>query len=52
LMTALSKTLGQIGFEERLRFCSVSPRYADAFKEELREFKARIESDYAKEGTQ
>jgi len=51
LMTALGKTLSQIGFEERLHFCSVAPRYAGTFNEELQRFKAKMESDYSKEGT-
>jgi F420-non-reducing hydrogenase iron-sulfur subunit len=52
LVTALRKTLSQIGFEERLHFCSVAPRYPEAFGEELRQFKARIEGNYLKEASQ
>jgi coenzyme F420-reducing hydrogenase delta subunit len=51
LITALKKTLKQIGFEERLHFCSVAPRYAGTFNEELQRFRAKMESDYSKEGT-
>ena len=49
LITALKKTLGQIGFEERLHFCSVAPRYPESFREELRRFKERIESTCSQE---
>ena len=52
LVTALRKTLSQIGFEERLHFCSVAPRYPEAFGEELQQFKARIEGNYLKEASQ
>jgi coenzyme F420-reducing hydrogenase delta subunit len=47
--TALKKTLSQIGLEERLHFCSISPRYPEAFNEELKQFKVRIESACSKE---
>lgn len=49
LTTALKKTLSQIGFEERLHFCSVAPRYPESFHEELRRFKERIESTCSQE---
>ena len=49
LTTALKKTLSQIGFEERLHFCSVAPRYPESFREELRRFKERIESTCSEE---
>jgi len=49
LTTALKKTLSQIGLEERLHFCSVAPRYPEAFYEELQQFKGRIETVYSKE---
>lgn len=49
LTTALKKTLSQIGFEERLHFCSVAPRYPESFREELRLFKERIESTSSQE---
>ena len=51
LTTALKKTLSQIGFEERLHFCSVAPRYPETFYEELQQFKRRIESDCSKEAS-
>lgn len=49
LTTALKRTLSQIGFEERLHFCSVAPRYPESFHEELRRFKERIESTCSQE---
>jgi len=49
LTTALKKTLSQIGFEERLHFCSVAPRYPESFREELRRFKEKIESTCSQE---
>ncbi len=51
LTTALKKTLSQIGFDERLHFCSVAPRYPETFYEELQQFKRRIESDCSKEAS-
>ncbi len=49
LITALKKTLSQIGLEERLHFCSVAPRYPESFHEELRRFKEKIESTCSQE---
>ena len=49
LITSLRKTLSQIGFDERLHFCTVAPRYPESFREELRLFKERIESTYLQE---
>jgi len=51
LITALKKTLSQIGFEERLGFCFSSPRYPESFNQELQQFKERIEA-YSKETRQ
>jgi len=51
-VTALRKTLSHIGFEERLHFCSIAPRYPETFYEELRQFRERIENDYSKEAKQ
>jgi coenzyme F420-reducing hydrogenase delta subunit/ferredoxin len=50
--TSLKKTLSQIGLEERLHFCSVAPRYPEAFLEELNQFKVRIEIACSKEANQ
>jgi coenzyme F420-reducing hydrogenase delta subunit len=49
LTTGLKKTLGQIGLEERLHFCTVAPRYPESFREELQQFKERIESACSQE---
>ena len=49
---ALKKILSQIGLADRLHFCSVAPRYPDTFREELQQFKERIESDCSKETRQ
>jgi coenzyme F420-reducing hydrogenase delta subunit len=49
LITALKNNLSQIGFEERLHFCSVAPRYPESFREELRLFEERIESAISQE---
>ena len=51
-ITELRKILSQIGFEERLHFCSVAPRYPETFYEELQQFKERIESSHSKEAKQ
>ena len=52
LITALRKTLSQIGLEERLHFCSVAPRYPETFYAELQQFKERIETSYSKKARQ
>jgi coenzyme F420-reducing hydrogenase delta subunit len=52
LTVALKKTLSQIGFEDRLHFCSAAPRYPESFHEELGRFKERIESACSREVTQ
>jgi coenzyme F420-reducing hydrogenase delta subunit len=49
LTTALKRTLSQIGFEERLHFCSMAPRHPESFHEELRRFKERLESTCSQE---
>ncbi len=38
----LSERLGQIGLEERLHFCSVSPRYPEELDKELEQFSQKI----------
>ena len=43
-MTALSKRLSQIGFQERLHFCSVSPRYPEELDKELAQFSQTIKA--------
>jgi coenzyme F420-reducing hydrogenase delta subunit len=37
-MAALGKRLEQIGFQDRLRFCTVSPRYPEELDRELAQF--------------
>ena len=51
-ITALKKNLSQFGYEERLYFCSVAPRYPETFYEELQQFKERIENGDSKEAKQ
>ena len=46
-ITVLKERLKQIGFQDRLHFCSVSPRYDEGFDKELRQFSQRI-NDMAK----
>ena len=41
-VAALWERLGQIGCQERLRFCTVAPRYPEVFDRELEEFSERI----------
>jgi len=41
-MTALSERLGQIGFQDRLHFCSVSPRYPEELDKELEQFSQKM----------
>ena len=43
LVAALGERLKQIGFQDRLHFCSVAPRYDEGFDKELRQFSQRIE---------
>ena len=52
LTTALKKTLLQIGIGERLHFCTVAPRYPQSFREELRQFNAKIETTLLQEARQ
>ncbi len=46
---ALGERLSQIGFQERMRFCTAAPRYPEAFDSELAQFSQRIAAVYAKE---
>lgn len=43
-IAALNERLRQIGFQDRLHFCSVSPRYPEEFDRELQQFRDRIEA--------
>jgi coenzyme F420-reducing hydrogenase delta subunit/ferredoxin len=44
LMEVLRERLNQIGFQDRLHFCSVAPRYPEQLDEELRQFSQKIEA--------
>jgi coenzyme F420-reducing hydrogenase delta subunit len=44
LVTTLKERLSQIGFGERLHFCSVAPRYPETFERELQQFRESIEA--------
>jgi coenzyme F420-reducing hydrogenase delta subunit len=46
-IAALGERLKQIGFQDRLHFCSVAPRYDERFDKELQQFSQRIK-DIAK----
>jgi coenzyme F420-reducing hydrogenase delta subunit len=46
---ALQKSLSQIGFEERVHFCSVAPRYPESLHEELQKFKETIKTNCSQE---
>jgi len=41
-MAVLGERLGQIGLEDRLHFCSVSPRYPEQLNSELEQFTQKI----------
>jgi coenzyme F420-reducing hydrogenase delta subunit len=41
-VAALEERLGQIGFKERLHFCTVSPRYPEELDKELEQFSQKI----------
>jgi F420-non-reducing hydrogenase iron-sulfur subunit len=49
LVTKLNEKLSQIGFQDRLHFCSVAPRHGDGFDKELQQFSQKIK-DMAKGG--
>jgi coenzyme F420-reducing hydrogenase delta subunit/ferredoxin-like protein FixX len=48
LVAALREKLNQIGFQDRLHFCSVAPRYDERFDKELQQFSQRIKDIYSK----
>jgi len=48
-VAALEKRLSQIGFQDRLHFCTVSPRYPEDFDKELEQFSNRIKAISSKE---
>jgi coenzyme F420-reducing hydrogenase delta subunit/formate hydrogenlyase subunit 6/NADH:ubiquinone oxidoreductase subunit I len=41
-IAALQERLGQVGYRDRLSFCTVSPRYPEAFAKELAQFSKQI----------
>jgi coenzyme F420-reducing hydrogenase delta subunit/ferredoxin len=42
LVSKLNERLSQIGFQDRLHFCTVAPRYGDDFDKQLGEFSQKI----------
>jgi coenzyme F420-reducing hydrogenase delta subunit/Na+-translocating ferredoxin:NAD+ oxidoreductase RNF subunit RnfB len=42
LVAKLNDRLSQIGYQDRLHFCSIAPRNGDGFDKELREFSQKI----------
>lgn len=49
LVTKLNERLSQIGYQDRLHFCSIAPRHGDEFDKELQQFSQKIK-DMAKGG--
>jgi len=45
----LGERLGQIGLQDRLHFCTVTPRYPDRFDKELAQFSQKIAAIGTKE---
>ncbi len=48
-VAALKERLSQIGFQDKLHFCTVAPRYPDEFNGELEQFSRGIEAIYSEE---
>ena len=48
-VAALRERLSQIGFQDRLHFCTVAPRYPEEFNRELEQFSKRIEAICSKQ---
>jgi len=48
-VAALKERLSQIGFQDKLHFCTVAPRYPDEFDRQLEQFSQRIEVICSKE---
>ena len=46
----LKERLSQIGFQDRLHFCSVDPRYPEEFNKELEQFSQKIKTIGSEEG--
>ena len=49
LVAVLRERLSQIGLQDRLHFCTVSPRYPEEFNTELEEFSQKIKAIGSKE---
>ena len=49
-IATLGKRLSQIGFQDRLYFCTVAPRYPEEFDRELDQFSQKIRAIRSKEG--
>ncbi|MBA7629691.1 Ion-translocating oxidoreductase complex subunit B [subsurface metagenome] len=43
-MAVLGERLGQLGLQERLHFCTTSPRYPEEFNKELEQFSQKIKA--------
>jgi len=43
-MATLGERLGQIGLQNRLHFCTVSPRYPEEFDREIEQFNQKIKA--------
>ncbi len=48
-VAALKERLSQIGFQDKLHFCTVAPRYPDEFDRQLQQFSRGIEAIYSEE---
>ena len=46
----LKERLSQVGFQDRLHFCSVDPRYPEEFNKELEQFSQKIKTIGSEEG--
>ena len=44
LVARLKERLSQIGFQDRLHFCTVAPRYPEQFNQELEQFSQKIQA--------
>jgi len=49
-IASLSKRLSQIGLQDRLHFCTVTPRHPEEFDKELEQFSQKIKITGSKEG--
>ncbi len=49
LVDKLKERLSKIGFQDRLHFCTVAPKYPEKLDKEIEQFSQRIEVTYSKE---